>query len=184
MFAARLWWLLRLLGHPRVAVLDGGLAAWQRFGGELERRSPVTKKGQYSARFDSRKVVTTAVIAAQMASGQGLLLDARAAERYRGEVEPLDPKAGHVPGAINRPFFSNLDEEGGFLPAEQLMKGYLAILAGRPASDLVHMCGSGVTACHNLLAMEYAGLPGSRIYAGSWSEWVSVPDRPVATGEK
>lgn len=182
MFAARLWWMLRLMGHSRVAVLDGGLSSWQAMGGELERRAPSPEHGQYKARFDSRQIVTTAVIAAHMASGNGFLLDARSGERFRGEFEPLDRRAGHIPGALNRPLTNNLTEDGHFRPADVLAKEFHALIETRPVSDVVHMCGSGVTACHNLLAMEYAGLRGSRVYAGSWSEWVSVPDRPVATG--
>lgn len=181
--AARLWWMLRLLGHRRAAVLDGGLAAWVVQGGELARQAPRIASGQYKARFDSRSVVTTAVIAARMANGNGLLLDARAAARFRGEIEPLDPRAGHVPGAINRPFMDNLGPDGRFLPAETLASQFHSLIGACPASEVVQMCGSGVTACHNLLAMEHAGLAGSRVYAGSWSEWVSVPGRPVATGE-
>ncbi|MCX7555831.1 sulfurtransferase [Xanthomonadaceae bacterium JHOS43] len=183
MFAARLWWMLRLLGHRRIAVLDGGFAAWQAQGGELERTVPRAGKGQYKARFDSRSIVTTAVIAARMANGNGLLLDARAAARFRGDVEPLDARAGHIPGAINRPFADNLGADGCFLPAPTLASQFHALINTCPAQEVVHMCGSGVTACHNLLAMEHAGLTGSRIYAGSWSEWISVPSRPVAVGE-
>ena len=183
MYAARLWWMLRLLGHRRVAVLDGGLAGWQAEGGELERNVPRAGGGQYKARFDSRAIVTTAVIAARLASGNGLLLDARAAPRFRGEVEPLDPRAGHIPGAVNHPFLENLASDGRFLPAEVLAGRFHALVGTGSPSDVVHMCGSGVTACHNLLAMEHAGLAGSRIYAGSWSEWVSVPERPIAVGE-
>lgn len=182
MFAARLWWMLRLLGHRRVAVLDGGLAAWQAEGGELERSTPRAGGGQYKARFDSRAIVTTAVIAARLASGNGLLLDARAAPRFRGDAEPLDPRAGHIPGAVNRPFLHNLASDGRFLPADILAGQFHALVGAGQPSEVVHMCGSGVTACHNLLAMEHAGLAGSRIYAGSWSEWVSESSRPVAVG--
>ena len=180
--AARLWWMLRLFGHRRVAVLDGGLAAWTAHGGALERGARKPGRGRYRARFDSRSIVTTAVVAARLASGNGVLLDARVPERFRGEVEPLDPRAGHIPGAVNSPFQNNLGLDGRFLPAEQLEVRYRALIRGQVPGDVVHMCGSGVTACHNLLAMEHAGLPGSRVYAGSWSEWVSVPSRPIATG--
>ena len=181
-FAARLWWMLRLLGHRRVAVLDGGLAAWTERGGLLERGARKPGSGRYTARFDSRSIVTTAVIAARLASGNGVLLDARVPERFRGEVEPLDPRAGHIPGAVNSPYQNNLGLDGRFLPADQLAVRYRALIRGQASQDVVHMCGSGVTACHNLLAMEHAGLSGSRVYAGSWSEWVSVPSRPIATG--
>lgn len=184
MIAARLWWMLRLLGHRDVAVLDGGLDAWLANGGALERgirRSAGT--GRYAARFDSRSIVTTAVVAARLASGNGVVLDARAPERFRGEVEPLDPRAGHIPGARNSPYAENLGVDGRFLSPEELAIRYRALIGDQSSADVVHMCGSGVSACHNLLAMERAGLPGSRIYAGSWSEWVSVPSRPVVTGE-
>ena len=182
LFAARLWWMLRLLGHRDVAVLDGGVQAWVEHGGALERSVPRAGKGSYKARFDVRAIATTAVVAARMASGNGMLLDARAPERFRGEIEPLDPRAGHVPGALNRFFRHNLAPNGRFLPTDALALGFHALLRTVPAAEVVHMCGSGVTACHNLLAMEHAGLRGSRVYAGSWSEWVAEPSRPVATG--
>lgn len=181
-FAARLWWMLRLLGHRDVAVLDGGLPAWVAQGGELERSIPRPWPGHYKARFDIREIVTTAVVAARIASGGGMLLDARAPERFRGEVEPLDARAGHVPGAVNHCFKDNLAADGSFLPAPELAENFHTLLGAVPAGEVVHMCGSGVTACHNLLAMEHAGLRGSRVYAGSWSEWVSEPSRPVALG--
>lgn len=182
LFAARLWWMLRLLGHRDVAVLDGGLPAWLAQGGELERAIPRPRPGHYKARFDIRAIATTAVVAARIASGGGILLDARAPERFRGEVEPLDARAGHVPGAVNRWFQDNLAADGSFLPAAELARQFHDLLGAVPATEVVHMCGSGVTACHNLLAMEHAGLRGSRVYAGSWSEWVSEPSRPVALG--
>ncbi len=122
-----------------------------------------------------------AAVAAELADGAILLLDARDAARFAGATEPIDPVAGHVPGAVNRPFTHNLDGEGRFRPSAALRNEFEALLAGRPARDVVHMCGSGVTACHNLFAMEQAGLPGSRLYVGSWSEWIRDPDRPVAT---
>lgn len=126
--------------------------------------------------------VSLEAVQANITSEDFLLLDARAAERYRGEVEPIDPVAGHVPGALNRPYQRNLDAQGGFHSPESLRQDFIALLDGRPPEDVVHMCGSGVTACHNLLAMEVAGLAGSRLYPGSWSEWVREPGRPVATG--
>ena len=118
-----------------------------------------------------------------MAAGNGLLIDARAPERFRGEYEPIDKRAGHIPGAVNRPLKLNLDEQGHFLPAEQLRRQFEALLGETPPSEAVLMCGSGVTACHNLLAMTHAGLPGARVYAGSFSEWIEGAARPVATGE-
>ncbi len=183
MYAARLWWLLRLLGHREVAVLDGGLAAWQAAGGALDRNLPKpAPRGAYKARFDMKAVASTAVVAARMAAGSGFLIDARAPERFRGEYEPIDTRAGHIPGALNRPLKLNLDEHGHFLPAEQLRRQFEAMLGTTPASEAVLMCGSGVTACHNLLAMTHAGLPGARVYAGSFSEWIEGAARPVATG--
>lgn len=182
--AARLWWLLRLLGHRRVAVLDGGLDAWMRIGGRMESGSPRTRAGQYRARFDVRQVVSTAVLAARLANAGTVLIDARARERFRGDVEPLDPVAGHIPGARNRPYIENLNSDGLFKPAVELHGEFERLLAGRAPSDAVLMCGSGVTACHNLLAMEHAGLSGASIYAGSWSEWCSDRQRPVAKGDE
>lgn len=182
MLAARLWWMLRLLGHRKVAVLDGGIAAWKAAGAPLQTSTPHAGSGHYSAEFDPANIATAAEVARRTAAGEILLLDARAGERFRGEVEPLDPRAGHIPGARNRPYLVNLASNDQFLPAATLAAEFTAVLAGRPATDVVHMCGSGVSACHNLLAMEHAGLSGSRLYVGSWSEWVSVPERPVAIG--
>lgn len=181
--AARLWWLLRLLGHHDVAVLDGGLAAWQAAGGALEHTLPEpAPRGLYKARFDMKAVASTALVAARMALGEGLLIDARAPERFRGEVEPIDKRAGHVPGAVNRPMTLNLREDGRFLTGAQLRHQFGALLDGTPPSEVLLMCGSGVTACHHLLAMTHAGLPGARVYAGSFSEWIESDARPVATG--
>ena len=180
MAAARLWWLLRLFGHSRVAVLDGGLAAWQAAGLPLDARTPAPKPA-YPGRFDPDAVLGSDAVQARLGEAPGWLLDARAPERFRGEVEPLDPVAGHIPGALNRPFQANL-REGRFLPPAELRAGFEALLAGRSPDSVVLSCGSGVTACHNLLAMEHAGLHGARIYAPSWSGWVSDPARPVATG--
>ncbi len=182
MVAARLWWMLRLLGHREVAVLDGGYPAWRARGGPEDRSMPAEGGGNYTAEFDASAIVTVDAVLAGTVVDAGVLLDARAGERFRGEVEPLDPRAGHVPGACNHPFMENLGADGRFLPAERLRARFAALLDGRAPSAVTHMCGSGVSACHNLLAMEHAGLHGSRVYAGSWSEWVSVPDRAVATG--
>ncbi len=179
--AARFWWLLRLLGHRRVAVLDGGLARWQALGLPLDTSRPEPQLGQYAGAFDLGAVVTTASVQARLGDAPGWLLDARAAERFRGEVEPLDPVAGHIPGARNRPLADNL-RAGVFKPAEELKQEFAALLAGREPGEVVLSCGSGVTACHNLLAMEHAGLPGARIYAASWSGWISDRQRPIAIG--
>jgi thiosulfate/3-mercaptopyruvate sulfurtransferase len=181
--AARLWWMLRLVGHARVAVLDGGLQSWAEAGGMLDTVPPRPRQGSYRARYDIRSIASTAVVAARMASGNGRLIDARARERFRGEVEPIDPVAGHIPGAVNRPYSANLEASGRFRPRERLAEEFTALLAGTKPADAVMMCGSGVTACHNLLAMEYAGIGSGRVYAGSWSEWVSDPSRPVARGD-
>lgn len=177
--AARLWWMLNLLGHTRVAVLDGGLEGWIRQGGPMATGTPRVRAKIYKARYRPGAVITTAVLAARLASGDTLLVDARAAERFRGEVEPLDPVAGHIPGARNRPFTENLAGGMGFKTALQLRLEYDRLLAGKAPADTILMCGSGVTACHNLLAMTHAGLPGARVYAGSWSEWCNDRSRPV-----
>jgi thiosulfate/3-mercaptopyruvate sulfurtransferase len=181
-YAARLWWLLRLLGHERVAVLDGGMTAWIAGSRPLERTVPRPRPLTYSARFNVRMVASIAVLAARMANQSGALVDARAPERFRGEIEPIDRVAGHIPGALNRHYALNLDRSGRFKSPEALHREFDALLNGNPPADTVHMCGSGVTACHNLLAMEHAGLSGSRLYAGSWSEWIADPNRPVARG--
>lgn len=180
--AARLWWLLRLVGVREVAVLDGGYAAWLAAGLPTESgEPPVTRPVSHvSLHYDANQVVVDHAALPGAASGQ--LLDARAALRYRGDVEPLDRVGGHVPGALNRPFADNLGSDGRFKPAAQLREEFTAVLGSTAPSDVVHMCGSGVTACHNLLAMEHAGLHDSRLYAPSWSGWISDPARPVAKG--
>ena len=180
--AARLWWMMRLLGHERTAVLDGGLAAWVSRGGALETATPKPKPGKYSGRFDVRAMASTAVVAARMASGNGRLIDARAAERFRGEIEPIDRVPGHIPGAVNRPFSLNIGPDGRFKPPGALADEFRALLGESPSNEALLMCGSGVTACHHLLAMEHAGLRGARVYPGSWSEWISDPLRPIARG--
>ena len=179
-FAARLWWMLRWLGHERVAVLDGGLAGWKRGKRVLEEAAPVVAPREFVARPRDLSV-STAQVLADLNAPSMLILDARSPERFRGENETLDPVGGHIPGAVNRFYFDNLDDAGCyFKPAGELRAEFDAILGGRPASVVVQQCGSGVTACHNLLAMELAGLSGSRLYPGSWSEWCADPARPVA----
>jgi thiosulfate/3-mercaptopyruvate sulfurtransferase len=182
MFASRLWWMLRWLGHDAVAVLDGGFDAWQRAGlpTAAEVRAP------REATFAPGRPAPTAdaaEIEAGLRGGALTLVDARAPERFRGDVEPLDPVAGHIPGALNRPFAMNLNADGRMRPADDLRAEFTALLAGRDLSAVVHHCGSGVSACHNLLAMEVAGLAGTRLYPGSWSEWCADPARPVARGD-
>ncbi|WP_458071847.1 sulfurtransferase [Rhodanobacter sp. BL-MT-08] len=179
--AARLWWLLRLIGEKNVAVLDGGYAAWRAAGLPIEKGAAAARPAsKVSLRFNDGLMLLDHAAVADAAAGT--LLDARAAPRYRGEVEPLDRVGGHVPGASNRPFSDNLGSDGRFKPAAQLRDEFLAVLGAADPSSVVHMCGSGVTACHNLLAMEHAGLHGSRLYPPSWSGWVSDPARPVAKG--
>jgi thiosulfate/3-mercaptopyruvate sulfurtransferase len=180
--AARLWWLLRLAGVQQVAVLDGGYAAWRAAGLPVESGQPVERRSSaVDLHYDASRVLLDHA-ALPAAIDRGLLLDARAAPRYRGEIEPLDRVGGHVPGALNRPFGDNLAGDGRFKPAAQLREEYVALLGAAEPAHVVHMCGSGVTACHNLLAMEHAGLVGSRLYAPSWSGWVSDPARTVARG--
>jgi thiosulfate/3-mercaptopyruvate sulfurtransferase len=194
-FAARLWWLARWLGHTRAAVLDGGYAAWVAGGGAIETGPPVraAMPGGLPAEVrDSGLVAARGAalwlssdeVAAAVGTGRALLVDARAPERYAGTVEPLDTVAGHVPSARNFPYTQNLAADGRFLPQAALRERWLAFLQGRPATEVIAMCGSGVTACHNLLALEHAGLRGAKLYAGSWSEWIRDPSRAVATGSE
>jgi len=183
MYAARLWWMLRWMGHGNVAVLDGGVAAWTAAGGALTTAAtpaaPVTPN--YPQRASLVRTIDVGALQAQL--GRVAVIDARAGERFRGEVEPLDRAAGHIPGALNRFFKDNLDPATGrFKPAAQLRAEFGAVLGTQPAEGAVHQCGSGVTACHNLLAMEHAGLAGAVLYPGSWSEWSADPSRPVAQG--
>ncbi len=181
MFAARLWWLLRWLGHRRVAVLDGGLQAWGRAAGPLSRELPGAAPLPYVMAPEPLAVDLDDVVD-HLSDPQRLLLDARSPDRFRGENETLDPVGGHIPGATNRWFHDNLGADGCFKQASVLREEFGQLLKGRNAGHVVHQCGSGVTACHNLLAMESAGLTGSRLYPGSWSEWCADPARPVATG--
>jgi thiosulfate/3-mercaptopyruvate sulfurtransferase len=181
-YAARLWWLARWIGLRNVAVLDGGIAAWRAAGLPLETavRTPQPRKFPV-ALAENAWVSSEAVDELRLRPGN-LLIDARGAERFAGRNETLDPVAGHVPGARNRPFLDNLGPDGRFLPAEVLRLRFGTLLGSVAPTSLIAMCGSGVTACHNLLALEHAGLPGARLYAGSWSEWIRDPRRPIATG--
>ena len=177
-YAARAWWLLRWLGHTHAAVLDGGRAAWIKAGGTLHTdKTAVHTRPPYPARTPAMPTVDASALQRQL--GVALLLDARAPERFRGDVEMLDPVAGHIPGASNRPFKLNLAADGCFKPAAQLRDEFQQL---GNAAEVVHQCGSGVTACHNLLAMTHAGLPAGALYPGSWSEWCSDPARPIARG--
>jgi thiosulfate/3-mercaptopyruvate sulfurtransferase len=182
MFAARLWWLLRWLGHAQVSVLNGGLAAWTAAGLPVQGTAPPRPARRFIARAALVQALTTAEVARDLEAGRILLLDARAADRFAGQNETIDPIAGHVPGARSQPFALNLDGDGRLRSATGLTRLWHAALGATPPAQVVAMCGSGVTACHNLLAMEVAGLPGARLYAGSYSEWIRDPSRQVATG--
>jgi thiosulfate/3-mercaptopyruvate sulfurtransferase len=184
-FAVRLWWLLRWIGHDIAAVLDGGLQAWTAAGGALTADMPDGIPAALTAAPDDALWIGSDDLAAAVAAGDAApvqVIDARAPERFRGEQEPIDPVAGHIPGAVNLPLTGNLDAGGRFLPPDQLRRRFTDAVGDRPPRAIAHSCGSGVNACHNLLAMDLAGLEGSRLYAGSWSEWIRDPARPVATG--
>jgi thiosulfate/3-mercaptopyruvate sulfurtransferase len=175
--------MLRWLGHPAVALLDGGYPKWMREKRPVNAEVPEPHKANCACLPEPSQVVAAEDVLRASRISDNLIIDARPDRRFSGEFEPFDPVAGHVPGAINWPFDENLDVDGTFLPPEALRENYQALLKGRPAWQVFHMCGSGVTACHNILAMEVAGLPGSRLYPGSWSEWITDPNRPVALGE-
>jgi thiosulfate/3-mercaptopyruvate sulfurtransferase len=177
--AARLWWLLRFYGHPQAALLDGGIPRWISEGRPLETSIPAFPPGDFIARPDRARVVDRDAVARR--SPDTVLIDARAPERYRGDVEPIDPRAGHIPGAVNVPFAENL-RDGSFRPPDELRARYAAVGADR--SPVIVYCGSGVTACHDLFALELAGLSGAVLYEGSWSDWSSRPDAPIATGDE
>lgn len=185
MWASRLWWLLHWLGHDAAAVLDGGLDKWVAERRPLTADPPITRPARFVAMTPRPIVSSDDVLRHLKARGSSpmTILDARARERFRGDIEPLDPVAGHIPGAINRPYAANLTPQGTFKPVELLRAEFAAQLGSTPPAAVVHQCGSGVTACHNMLAMAVAGLPGSRLYPGSWSEWAADPTRPVARGD-
>jgi thiosulfate/3-mercaptopyruvate sulfurtransferase len=181
--AGRLWWLLRWCGHERVAVLDGGWRGWLAAGLPREATASPPTPGPWRAlQTGQMPVVDADALAAGLRAGAMLLIDVRAAARFAGQSEPLDRVAGHVPGAVNLPLTGNLAEAGLFLPAAALAERFQAVLGGRPPADAVVMCGSGVSACQTLLAMEHARLSGAALYPGSWSDWISDDSRPVATG--
>ncbi|SFU27798.1 sulfurtransferase [Pseudoduganella namucuonensis] len=180
MFAARLWWLLRWVGHANVAVLDGGLAAWQSEGLPLVTPVATRARGSIAERPTLTHTVGAREIVANLATRQRTVVDARAADRFRGENETIDPVGGHIPGAKNRFFKDNLQPDGRFKPGSQLKQDFAPLFSN--PNFAIMQCGSGVTACHNLLAMELAGLHGASLYPGSWSEWCADPARPVATG--
>jgi thiosulfate/3-mercaptopyruvate sulfurtransferase len=180
-FAVRLWWMLRWLGHERVALLDGGFPLWEKERRPLTKDVPAPRQGAFLPRPRLGATVDTPYVERFREDPSIKLLDARAAERFQGLQEPIDPVAGHIPGAQNRFWQKNLQPDGRFKPAQALREDFIAALGGTKAEQAVHMCGSGVTACHNIFAMELAGLPGGRLYPGSWSEWCADPTRPVAT---
>ncbi|HXC39567.1 MAG TPA: sulfurtransferase [Burkholderiales bacterium] len=182
MFASRLWWMLRWVGHDAVAVLDGGYRAWTEAGGAVTTEIPCFAPTVFPATVREDMNVDVARVQQRLGSPAQLLVDGRAAGRFAGIGETIDPVAGHIPGARNRPYLDNVGADGRFKPPAQLREEFNRVLAGTPAADTVHQCGSGVSAAHNLLAMEVAGLTGGKLYAGSWSEWCSDPARPVATG--
>jgi thiosulfate/3-mercaptopyruvate sulfurtransferase len=183
MFASRLWWLLRWLGHDTVAVLDGGFKKWTAEGQPTasgdEHRAPATFTGRPRADM----VVDAGTVERNLRGGAARLVDARAPDRYRGDTEPIDKIGGHIPGAVNHFFQWNLDERGAFRTPEQLRERMRATIGDTPPDRIVSYCGSGVTACHNVLAMEHAGLSGAKLYPGSWSEWSSDPQRPIEKGQ-
>jgi thiosulfate/3-mercaptopyruvate sulfurtransferase len=183
LYGGRLWWMLKWMGHDAVAVLDGGLQAWQASGGEVtDREEPSHFQSNFAIRKPLRTLVNTDQVLAGLRGKQQTLIDARATPRFKGEVEPMDPVAGHIPGALNRPFGQNLGPDGRFKPAAQLKAEFQELLAGRDAKTVVHHCGSGVSAVPNVIAMELAGLGATALYAGSWSEWCRDPSRPVEKG--
>lgn len=180
MFASRVWWMLRWVGHTAVALLDGGLPAWQAAGGAVTTAVNQRPPGSITQQASLVRTVSADDILANLETKQSIVLDARANDRFRGENETIDPVAGHIPGARNRMFKDNLQADGCFKPAEALRAEFSALI--RSPESTIAQCGSGISACHNLLAMEIAGMPGAALYPGSWSEWSSDPSRPVATG--
>jgi len=180
-YCGRLWWMLKWCGHEAVAVLDGGWQAWVEAGGATASgAAPMHTPSKFVLHFPLVTLVDTSTVANRLNQSEQTLIDARGAPRYRGEVEPIDPVAGHIPGALNRPFNSNLNEQGFFKSPEVLRAEFTTLLHGRAPDSVVHHCGSGVSAVPNVLAMEVAGLGASGLYAGSWSEWCTTPGLPVA----
>lgn len=182
-YAVRLWWMLRWLGHDRVALLDGGWPRWLEEKRPVSTALPAPRAGSFEPKPLLGATVDASFLERFSTDPSIRLVDARAAERFRGEQESIDPVAGHIPGAVNRFWKSNLEADGRFKSPEKLRAEFEAVLGGVPAAKVVHSCGSGVTACHNLFAMELAGLDGARLYPGSWSEWCADASRPVARGD-
>ncbi len=181
-FASRLWWLARWLGHDRVALLDGGWPKWLRDTSLSSQELPGRARGHFNAGESMMPLATVEQVLQSLDSHDRVLLDARTPERYRGEEEPIDPVAGRIPGAHNRPWQQNLNPDQTFKSARELRSEFDALLEQRSPDQVTHQCGSGVTACHSVFAMQLAGLPGSALYGGSWSEWIADPARPMATG--
>ncbi len=183
-YAVRLWWLLRWLGHRSVALLDGGFPDWVSAEQPVSRALPRRPRRRFTGQRDDTLWLAGGDMEQALGSSRYRVFDARSCERFRGEVEPVDPVAGHIPGAVSMPYSDNLDSQGKFRPADALKKRFQAKMGGVAPENVIHMCGSGVTAVHNMLAMEIAGLPGSRLYPGSWSEWIRRGHRPVRAGRE
>ncbi len=181
--AVKMWWLLRWLGHNNVALLDGGLPKWLKEKRPMTADLPQITPAKFVARLHHEMQANAAEVDNARQERCRLVIDARPEQRYTGEREPLDKMAGHIPGSVNWAFDENLDFDGTYLSAEELREAYVKLLNGVKPELVIHSCGSGVTACHNILAMEIAGMNGGKLYAGSWSEWITDPSRPVATGE-
>lgn len=182
-FAARMWWMLRWVGHNKVAVLDGGIQKWQAQGGALSTETPSFASSNFVADIHMEWLIDIDSVQTELAKGNITLIDARAADRYTGKDQKTDPVPGHVPGANNLPFGGNLTKDGIFASSEIIRSRFTALIADQSLDKVVNMCGSGVTACHNLLALEIAGLTPTKLFVGSWSQWFKDPNRPVATGE-
>jgi thiosulfate/3-mercaptopyruvate sulfurtransferase len=180
--AGRLWWLARWLGHDKVALLDGGWQAAVEAALPIEKREPSVTRGRFERTPPREQPVELEAVQAARIDSDWLIIDARAADRYAGQNETIDPVAGHIPGAVNRFWQLNLQTDGRFKPAEQLRSEFAALLGGRAPANVVVQCGSGVTACHHLLAMQRAGIAGARLYPGSWSQWITDATRPIAVG--
>jgi thiosulfate/3-mercaptopyruvate sulfurtransferase len=183
LYAARLWWMARWIGMKSVALLDGGIPLWRTEGRQVTSEPSAPRHATLRAHVDPTMVWNADAVLRHLSDPSHAIIDARAGERYRGDVEPMDPVAGHIPGALNRFYKDNLRANLTFRPAGELKEEFSALLENRSPGNVAHQCGSGITACANLFAMEYAGLPGSKLYAGSWSEWVSDPSRPVVRGK-
>jgi thiosulfate/3-mercaptopyruvate sulfurtransferase len=181
MYAPRLWWMLRWLGHDAVAVLDGGIAKWVREGRPVSKEFPSARPAKFAIHHVG-PTVSAGDVLASLGKHSLTLVDARGPERFRGDVEPIDPVPGHIPGSVNRPYTENVLPDGTFKKPEALRADFAAVIGTTPPAAIVNTCGSGVSACHNLLAMELAGITGTKLYPGSWSEWSADPSRPIARG--